>query len=174
MVAAGIVLALDTFHRQETEPEFEEHRKLAETTANMLGMFENSAIASRGAKMMSSLLTEQARMRANSTLVTYRKHDLDSGNEGSASKRQKFDMPKFLERLYGHDSFTGSLKMLNGAPESESTIPEPENTAVSGTNADEDLITTPAFENFEQLFPPQSGINNSFLFEDLLNFDLQW
>ncbi|KAL2394473.1 hypothetical protein ABEF95_000349, partial [Exophiala dermatitidis] len=73
MVAAGITLALDIFHRKPAEPEYDEHRKLVDNTINMLGKFENSMIALRGIRLLSSLLAEQARLSADHTLADYRK-----------------------------------------------------------------------------------------------------
>jgi hypothetical protein len=172
MVAAGIVLALDTFHRQETESEFEEHRKLAETTMTMLGKFENSAIGQRGSKLLSSLLTEQARMHANSALDTYRKRTISGADAEAAPKRQKFDVPKFVEAFIGHDSFTNCLKTSARGPESVTDSSEIKNATMPDGCPTESRIVTPEFEKFEQLFPPHTGISNSFLFEDLLNFDL--
>ena len=170
MVAAGLVLTLDTFHRQETDPELEEHRKLAETTVNMLGKFENSAIGQRGAKMLSSLLTEQASKHASSTLDTYRKHNLENGTESDCPKRQKFDVPKFVEQFIGDNSFTNCLKTPARDPEPTSSMPD----AGSFSNEYEDAqIATPGLEKFEQLFPPHVGMSNSFLFEDLLNFEFE-
>ena len=174
MVAAGIVLALDTFHRQDTEPEFEEHRKLAETTVNMLGKFKNSAIGQRGSKMLSSLLTEQARLNVSCTLDTYRKHDLENGTERDGPKRQKFDVPKFVEQFIGDDSFTNCLKTSREVETAFPTL-EPESlNVVDGSSWDgPNRIATPGLEMFEQLFPPHSGMSNSFLFEDLLNFEFE-
>ena len=168
MVAAGLVLALDTFHRQETEPEFEEHRKLAETTVNMLGKFENSAIGQRGAKMLSSLLTEQASMHATSTLEAYRKHHLEDGAENDVPKRQKFDVPRFVQEFTRGTSFTSTLKTPGGE-----TAPFPSILESGNASIGESQIATPGLESFEQLFPPHSGMSNSFLFEDLLNFEFE-
>jgi hypothetical protein len=214
MVAAGIVLSLDIFHRREHEPELEEHRKLADTTVNLLGKFENSAIGQRGAKLLSSLLTEQARMHANTALESYRtssRHGLENGGGGDdpARKRQKFDVPKFVGRFIGDDSFTGCLRAPERNLNSEqlqpfplpTTVPSTSGTMSSNQNSSDQnpnqtqtqdgqvqspifninqfddantavpRLATPSLETFEQLFPPQTGINNSFLFEDLLNFD---
>ncbi len=170
MVAAGIVLSLDTFHRQEVEPEFKEHRRLAETTVGMLGKFENSAIGQRGAKMLSSLLAEQARLNASSTLDISRKHHIHNGMEMDSSKKQKFDVPKFVEQFIGDNSFTSCLK-TSRKPDNSLPPLEPVSLEAVESLSWDSQIATPGLEKFEQLFPPQSGMSNSFLFEDLLIFE---
>lgn len=170
MVAAGITLALDTFHRTKNEPEHDEHRKLVENTINMLSKFEYSMIALRGIRLLSSLLAEQARLCADQTLENYRKRTYDSVGE-RGQKRQKFNVPKFVESFVGNDSFTNSLRTANrgGEPSLDLYEPNDAHTPV----AQEPFITSDlGYETFEQLFPPQTGISNNFLFEDLLNFDI--
>ncbi|OAP61633.1 hypothetical protein AYL99_03836 [Fonsecaea erecta] len=172
MVAAGITLALDIFHRRTNEPEYEEHRKLVENTITMLGKFENSMIAMRGIRLLSSLLAEQARLTADQTLENYRKrtHDSMSGDRGQP-KRQKFNVPKFVESFVGNDSFTHSLRSANRGAEPSMDLYEPTETKTPGIQ--EPVITSDlGYETFEQLFPPHTGISNNFLFEDLLNFDI--
>ena len=169
MVAAGITLALDIFHRKDDEPELAEHRRLVDATINMLGKFENSMIGIRGVKLLSSLLTEQARMMANNTLATYRRQQQENGEP--PQKRQKFDLPRFVENFAGNDSFTQSLKSAFRGPDPATELFEPGTNPAAG-QFDDMPILTPAYEKFEQLFPPQGGFSNQFLFEDLLNFDV--
>ena len=173
MVAAGITLALDTFHRREHEPELEEHKRLVENTISMLGKYDDSMIGLRGYRLLVSLLAEQAKVCANNQLENWRKHALEGGETGP-EKRQKFDVPKFVEQFVGGSSFTGSLKE-NGKP------PTPAPVAQKGVQPDINAALGDSepiddggysYERFEQLFPPQAGISNSFLFEDLLNFDI--
>ncbi|KAJ9617126.1 hypothetical protein H2200_000847 [Cladophialophora chaetospira] len=174
MVAAGITLALDIFHRKPNEPEFEEHRKLVDNTIVLLGKFENSMISMRGIRLLSSLLAEQARLTADQTLENYRKrtHDNIVGDRGQP-KRQKFNVPKFVENFVGTDSFTNSLRTANRGVEPSLELYEPAESR-SRTPGSQDPITSDlGYETFEQLFPPHTGISNNFLFEDLLNFDIQ-
>lgn len=130
-------------------------------------------IGMRGCKMLASLLAEQAKACASNQLGNIRKHGLN-GDDTIGFKRQKFDVPRFVEQFVGGDnSFTGSLGASNQPP----TGPATPNNLFSTTEfakANNDPIDESAFsyEKFEQLFPPQAGISNSFLFEDLLNFDL--
>ncbi|ETI24670.1 hypothetical protein G647_04039 [Cladophialophora carrionii CBS 160.54] len=175
MVAAGITLALDIFHRKPNEPEFEEHRKLVENTIVLLGKFENSMIAMRGIRLLSSLLAEQARLTADQTLENYRKrtHDSMSGDR-SQPKRQKFNVPKFVENFVGNDSFTHSLRTANRGVEPSLELYEPTDSRSRTPGSQDPIpISDLGYETFEQLFPPHTGISNNFLFEDLLNFDIQ-
>lgn len=174
MVAAGITLSLDIFHRKSNEPELEEHRKLVENTISMLGKFENSMIALRGIRLLSSLLAEQARLSADQTLNRYRKRTLDGLSETNSSlKKQKFNVPKFVESFVGNDSFTNSLRATSKPREPPLTeLLQTTNDAVDMAPEETPLPTDLGYETFEQLFPPQAGISNSFLFEDLLNFDI--
>lgn len=164
MVAAGITLALDIFHRKEGEPELEEHRRLVETTINMLGKYDDSMIGLRGCRLLASLLAEQAKLCANNQLENMRKHAIEGVDQG-AEKRQKFDVPRFVEQFVGGASFTSGLKTNGQAP------PPAQNEATT-TSIDPVDDGTYTYERFEQLFPPQAGISNNFLFEDLLNFDI--
>jgi hypothetical protein len=173
MVAAGITLALDIFHRKPNEPEYEEHRKLVDNTIFLLGKFENSMISMRGIRLLSSLLAEQARLTADQTLENYRKRTQDAMNgAGVQPKRQKFNVPKFVESFVGTDSFTNSLRNANRGTEPSMELFEP---SESRTNVSQEPVITSdlGYETFEQLFPPHTGISNNFLFEDLLNFDIQ-
>lgn len=171
MVAAGITLALDIFHRKPNEPEYDEHRKLVENTIGMLGKFEDSMIALRGIRLLSSLLTEQARLAADQTLQDFRKRSYEMG-EHAQPKRQKFNVPKFVESFVGNDSFTHSLRSANKGGEPSMDLYEP---SEARTPAARELSFTSdlGYDTFEQLFPPHTGISNTFLFEDLLNFDIR-
>jgi hypothetical protein len=60
MVAAGITLCLDMLHRTEVEPEFIDHRHLAEKAIHLLRKYDDSTLALRGVRLLSSLLTEAA------------------------------------------------------------------------------------------------------------------
>lgn len=172
MVTAGIVFALDFFHRREHEGEYAEHRKLLESTINMLRMFENSAIGIRGARLLSTLLTERAKMHADSTLEMYKKHSLENGADDSNGKRVKFDVPKFVEQFIGESSFTGSLRDPAKRQNGSESVHDSSGLFMAQPRWEENQVSTPGLEKFEELFPPQLGMSNSFLFEDLLNFDL--
>jgi hypothetical protein len=172
MVAAGIVLALDIFHRTPGTPELPEHKRLVDTTITMLAKYTDSMIGIRGNRLLTSLLAEQSRLCAENQLGRARKHPLDD-SENPADKRPKFDVPKFVEQFVGAKSFTGSLRS-NRDPYSMTPAPFGLAESTDGANVSNDPIDdgSYSFARFEQLFPPQAGISNNFLFEDLLNFDV--
>lgn len=174
MVAAGITLALDIFHRRPDEPELNEHRSLVETTVDMLSAYDSSMVGFRGVRLLTSLLAEHARISANVTLDDYRKRNLEQAIE-LPQKKQKFDVPQFLEKFVGSDSFTQNLKGNPvRTPDLPTPLPSGEPDVQPAPNAapvDDISFEPPAYEQFEQLFPPEGGISNNFLFEDLLNFD---
>lgn len=235
MVAAGITLSLDIFHKPPTDAEFDEHRKHVETTINMLSKFDHSMIAIRGVRLLSSLLAEQARLSAEKSINSYNKkraRDEESGatldgaaptpsmlnisnnSFSSAFKKQKFDVPKFLESFVGsgnnysqslRPSFQGDAGTPSQGGGNDTIVPSPMNmngdvvlgngklgnvllqqpsqdrlppisSVTSRTPAPPqsapDLPVEYDYEAFEQIFPPHAGISNSFLFEDLLNFEL--
>ena len=174
MVAAGITLSLDVFHRQEHEPEFNEHRKLVEHAIGMLAKFDGSMIATRGIRLLTSLLSEQARLSTKQALNGPRKRDRAEEEEVIDGKRQKFDVPKFVETFYGGgDSFTQALRTMptGGGVDTGASAAEPDKAPIA--SAKENAQTTDlVYETFAELFPPQTGMSNAFLFEDLLNFDV--
>lgn len=222
MVAAGITLSLDIFHRSPTDPVCGEHRRHVEAAIVMLSRFEYSMIAVRGVRLLSSLLAEQARLSAEKSMANYKKRTRDesaltpdsprtpnftqAGNGTSFVsnlKRAKFDVPKFLENFVGPDnSFSASLRssskdtaftdsyenmpstavpnhdlvlgngqLGNLLIQQQSPLPMPTSNAVqNGFDMGASIDYGP--DAFEQIFPPHAGISNSFLFEDLLNFEV--
>ncbi|KAK5094992.1 hypothetical protein LTS08_008388 [Lithohypha guttulata] len=136
MVAAGITLSLDTFHRKPKAPEISENRKYVEEAINMLSKFDHSMIAVRGVRLLTSLLAEQARLCAERSIDSYKKRTrddetnvdpqtpgstfnfiqggADGGSFTNALKRQKFDVPKFLENFVGQSRQNPGFEMGHG------------------------------------------------------------
>ncbi|RMZ81526.1 hypothetical protein DV737_g2444, partial [Chaetothyriales sp. CBS 132003] len=175
MIAAGITLVLDLFHRKDDEPELAEHRRLVDMTITMLGKFENSMIGIRGVRLLSALLMEYARMSANNTLANCRRKEGENGQP--AQKRQKFNLPRFVKHFAGNDSFTQSLKSALRGPEPPTKLFDPPSTTNhpvgdGATPSDRTSLPRLEYEKLEELFPPLAGISNSFLFEDLLDFEM--
>ena len=56
MVSASITLCLDILHRPRAEPEFAEHKKLIDQAVALLGSYDDSTLAVRGVRLLSSLL----------------------------------------------------------------------------------------------------------------------
>lgn len=126
MVAAGITLSLDTFHRPATDPRLGEHRQLVELAVNMLGRFNTSMIAMRGVRLLSSLLAEQVRLTTSQTtsdssrrkrsmkvpLTTSEdrsdsiphQNPISNSPDSNSQKRPKFDIPHFVQNFVGVDA----------------------------------------------------------------------
>lgn len=280
MVASGITLSLDLFHRKPDDPDFAEHRKLVETTIQVLKVWDESMIAVRGIRLLSSLLAEQARLSASASMDKFRKRAREEDNlngadaagqstnpaiphlthvgssaasvlAGNKRQKQKFDVPKFVENFVGPrnresiskesqhpdirdralESVTTDLfnsakndaappdhqnqQQTQSASSNYATSSDADmnayataaeaNQALNGSNGNaagifgDDLLQPQPglfqgnglanqefsaeqiqwpgsmdlnYETFEQLFPAQAGMSNSFLFGDLLNFEL--
>ena len=56
MIGASITLCLDILHRSDAEPEIAEHRKLVDQAVMLLRRYDDSTLASRGIRILSSLL----------------------------------------------------------------------------------------------------------------------
>lgn len=237
MVAAGITMSLDIFHRKASEPEYAEHRKFVENAVSMLSKYEHSMIAIRGVRLLTSLLAEEARLTAAKSIDNYKRKrtredengtspessvntpsfaQVSDGSFTNAMKRPKFDVPKFLESFVGSgNSFSQSLRtsshpeannfaavqgdvmpatlnnngdmvlgngrlgnVLMQQPGGPEVIPPVDPVMTNTQNTLQNasgVLGLPidyGYEAFEQIFPPHAGISNSFLFEDLLNFEL--
>ncbi|KAF2173363.1 hypothetical protein M409DRAFT_48351 [Zasmidium cellare ATCC 36951] len=58
LTGAGVTLCLDAMHRQESEPEHAEHLRLVDKVMSMLAGCKHSVLASRGHRLLSSMLKE--------------------------------------------------------------------------------------------------------------------
>ena len=56
MVGASITLCLDIPHRPKAEPEFAEHMKFVDQAVALLSKYDDSTLAVRGVRLLSSLL----------------------------------------------------------------------------------------------------------------------
>ncbi|KAF2202889.1 hypothetical protein GQ43DRAFT_439301 [Delitschia confertaspora ATCC 74209] len=61
VVTAGICLGLDVFHRPDPDLEFKENKSWVEKAILLLHRWQNSALASQGARLLTSLLNERAK-----------------------------------------------------------------------------------------------------------------
>lgn len=61
LTGAGVTLCLDAMHRNEEEPEHAEHLRLVEKIMAMLAVCKNSVLASRGQRLLSSMLRERTK-----------------------------------------------------------------------------------------------------------------
>ena len=153
-VAAGIFLCLDVFHRQSSEVEYNSHIDLVKECINMLQHFDNSMIAIRGAKLLSCLLGE-----------TPQQQDLinDFGNEERRHRAhgRRIDMKGIVREVINVKGPAGPADS-----ESRSSSLGPAQSATDGSQA----FTEDQGALFPDLFPPQAGFSNSFLFDELFKF----
>ncbi|KAF9775610.1 hypothetical protein IL306_006271 [Fusarium sp. DS 682] len=97
-IAAAITLTLDILHRNVTEPEYFEHKKLVENVADILQDVKGM-IASRGSKLLSALLrevdTRESQVSDTSTVETH------------SNKRRRLDSVHGMapERRHGRNGF---------------------------------------------------------------------
>ena len=66
-VAAAIILCLDIFHRNESDPHLSTHKALVVECIEQLRKFESSAIAVRGASLLAAILADGNSARDGST-----------------------------------------------------------------------------------------------------------
>jgi hypothetical protein len=143
-VAAGIILALDAFHRQIDEPEYDSHRKLVQGAIEVLNRYDTSMIATHGVNLLSTLSKELENASSLNPSLK-RKRDDESGEYQGGQRSRVFNIATFVRSFIEDRSRT--------------------------TEGEEP--TSPAFtsEAFAAMFPPQTGFGDEYLFENLLEFD---
>lgn len=152
-VAAGIFLCLDVFNRQSSEVEYNSHKDLVEECINMLHHFDNSMIAIRGAKLLSCLLAEIPQPQ-------YLIGNCDNEGRRHQAHGRRIDMKGIAREVIQVKGPAGSAHS-----ESRSSSLGPTRSAADGNQA----FTEDQGALFPDLFPPQAGFSNSFLFDDLFN-----
>ncbi|KAF2444157.1 hypothetical protein P171DRAFT_463872 [Karstenula rhodostoma CBS 690.94] len=149
-VAAGIILSLDTLHRDQGSQECAEHRDLVETVVSILHSCRNSSIACRGIRLLEALLAETSK-NALSFQRTKRRRD------GTAIKA--FSVPAFVKQLQEQESILRNnpgTVALQGPPPIHTDVQTPE-----AYNGDPTLL------NHHYSFAAQ-GFNEDNGFENLL------
>jgi hypothetical protein len=97
-VAAGIILLLDSYHRSTSEPEFAEHRKLAEEGIEYLKRFPLSMIATRGIRLLNMLFSEPTEQQT-SNRHNSRKRRNESNAERPDKRARSFNVPDFARNI---------------------------------------------------------------------------
>lgn len=150
-VAAGIILCLDAYHRESSEAEFAEHKKLAIEAIEYLKNFSPfSKIASRGISLL-SLLTNGLENISDSQPVEVRgsssrkRSGGTPGGRGNEKRRKTFNLPNLMHNL-------------------SANIPEPSDIVVSPSHL--------AWNAFSDVLGPQTGFGEDNLFGDLFDFVL--
>lgn len=82
MIGASITLCLDILHRADAEPESAEHRKLVNQAVMLLRRYDDSSLASRGIRILSSLLEGTTKQQPSRHRA---RHDKAPPQEGNPS-----------------------------------------------------------------------------------------
>ena len=83
MVGASITLCLDILHRAEAEPEFGEHKKLVDQAVLLLGRYDDSTLAVRGMRLLTSLLEGTTKQQPSKQRARYDKENKAHDHEGN-------------------------------------------------------------------------------------------
>ncbi|KAJ8118401.1 hypothetical protein OPT61_g607 [Boeremia exigua] len=148
-VAAGIVLTLDVANRSPTQADVEQHASMMDKTIRYLRSFKGSAIASRGAQLLSDLQKEAER-----------------GTLRSSGKRKRDHQVTHSSRLLRTTRLSTHEQEVSHGVHASHTA---RNTAMATRRLDDDLegVTwdTSAFQ-----FPIDVNMGPQDLFDDLLSF----
>lgn len=148
-VAAGIILCLDTLHRTPDDKEYEGHSRLIAETIDYLTIFDHSRIASRGARLISSLQQELDRSGLVGSRKRTRTATADDTEPLQPQKRHKaFNIQTVIRNV--SQNLSGSSPAVNLDGEQPTQI--------------EDNV----WDAFLHFVPPQTGFDSQYLFEDLL------
>ncbi|CZR59277.1 uncharacterized protein PAC_09169 [Phialocephala subalpina] len=104
-VAAGIILCLDNFNRDQSAREYEEHRQLVSDAIVVLSQsVAISSIAARGTRLLSELLAEQQKHTQNINSASSRiELQYPSGNSPKASERS-LNVAAFVKKFCESDA----------------------------------------------------------------------
>ncbi|KZL63845.1 C6 zinc finger domain containing protein [Colletotrichum tofieldiae] len=182
-VAASIILLLDVLHRTPGESEHLEHRQLAESVIEILGLYGNSTIATRGIKLLQALLIEVSNATSMRPVQwRSRKRPREDNDPCMTGGRHtaKFDVHRFVRGFCEANTANQSRKpennraspRLRGTPDGAfmfETAPSRHGDSRShGSNTVESSLTDPTFSF------PFGGLDSGNNFENLLylaNYD---
>lgn len=156
-VAAGIILCLDVMHRSEGDSSIDPHTELVEECIGRMQRLQPSAMAVRGTKVLSVLLTESKQAPRPTSA---------SGKRGP---------PTDLESRARTKRLRISKLISKSSKESRAANIEPDGVQARGIyapvgsvgDAQEEL--EPIQSRVPQLLPPQAGFSNDFIFNELLD-----
>jgi hypothetical protein len=140
VVAAGIILSLDAFHRKPVESEYGDHKTLVQEALGYLSAFPTSMIASRGVKLLSFLLAELDRRST-------------TGHVNNPRKRTRDSEPS-------REDFQRSSRQ-HETPSMPQTAP----TEPQGFHIDSEANNI-SWSFFDEFLPPQTGFGGEQLFLD--------
>lgn len=139
-------------HRRIDEPEFDAHYELVDGCITMLQQYNSSVLAQRGVRLLHSLLRMCISRSPSSSFSGY-------------------DASRILRHAYQGSLDGDGMRLPPGSGfELVSDQASHESPLAHISHGISDLHYD--FDIFAELFPPQAGFSNAFLFEDLLGFDL--
>lgn len=126
-VVAGIILCLDLFHRPQSDNESGTHKALVSECIELLQRYDTSTIATRGANLLSVLLTEREKVTSNlawppqsiSTSQLFRSLMSETDTPGSTLEPTSVQIPELLPPQAGFCNrflFENLLRLDNKVP----------------------------------------------------------
>lgn len=196
LVGAGITLCLDIRHRSESESEFGDHRNLVDQVIFLLGRYDDSTLASRGIRLLSSLLKEGiTKHQSPKRRARYDKDKKSLPHEGDPlawplEDRQSIDAICADKQPNNKDNNSLLSTTVPAAISAPREINQSSNIPVGPTVRDPGVLDIPPGQHLDndidfmnddgnfvdmpwtdlcsEIFPAQSGFENAFLIEDLL------
>ena len=156
-MAAGIILCLDVMHRSQEDSSIGPHTELVEECIGRMQRLQPSAIAVRGTRVLSVLLTESKQAPRPTSA---------SGKRGP---------PTDLESRARIKRLRISKLISKSSRESRAANIEPDGVHARGIYASFGSVGDPQeeLESMEprvpQMLPPQAGFSNDFIFNELLD-----
>jgi hypothetical protein len=148
-VAAGIILCLDAYHRESSESEFADQKKLVNEAVEYLKNFiPFSKIASRGVNLLSFLVNG---------LENQTNSQIEEGRDNSSRKRSRSNT-----EVRGNEKRRKTLNLPMFMNSLSANVPEPTDVGMSPTHL--------AWNAFADVLGPQTGFGDDHLFGDLFDF----
>jgi hypothetical protein len=164
-VAACINLLLDMMHRSPTESDYNEHKLLVEDTVSLLQQCQNSMIATRGTKLLSTLLKEVVQSDQTHDNSRKRRHD---GSRAFVAESRAFSVPKFVKSFCDGQSTTAAASTSQHNAES---LPFTDTNILSSATADSQPYTIGPLDLYTSE-DPRNDMSNLFpAFEGATPFD---
>jgi hypothetical protein len=145
-------------HRDNGDPVNDVHKGLVRECVARLQTLRTSAIATRGAHLLSVLLAEEAQMPRPAIASRKRRQ---SGSTASATSRLK---------LLKIRKLAGKPSRRHGSPAPRDDGSEPQESVPCTSSDGQELGELETVDvRAPQMLPPQAGFSNDFLFNELLD-----
>jgi hypothetical protein len=150
VVAAGIILSLDAFHRKPDETNFLEHQRLARQAIEYLTQFPESKISSRGLQLLYFLASELDVINQTGATTTFQ----GSRKRHADGQPLSDHRPEKRGRVFNLSAFMNAMDIgQHRLPISTPTVDEPDDIA---------------WEAFAEML----GFGGENLFDDFFSFEL--